>query len=123
MARNRDLFPLPCLYVEKLERPQSVSRSVKRRVHRRIHLQRRVNLAVSSLNSFFLGFDNPFVQHVNDLEKLPQGQRETLKFILKRVASAGPPPPNASCAGAIHALRVAGSPYGGLCPALAKWCQ
>ena len=47
------------------------------------------------------------------MEELDTGRKDVLRLILRRVQLAGAPTRGASHAGAIHALRVASSPYGG----------
>lgn len=80
---------------------------------RRMHIERETNLAVSSLNSLFMGYDPGVVQQVplSQLDSLHQGQQYALRHILRRVRGAGGPPLKACRAGALAALRIASSPY------------
>lgn len=111
----RDLFPLPHLESPTSIRSLTICRKVRRRLMRRKHVIEEANLAVSALNSLYLGFDPGVVQtcSFDCLSEIPQGQRETLRFVVARVFGTGGPPLGARCAGALKALRVASSPYAG----------
>ncbi|CAJ1362253.1 unnamed protein product [Effrenium voratum] len=79
-----------------------------------MHLQEGVNLAITSLNSLFSGRDEDgAVQFVSSLDELNLVQRDAMVHIIRRVRSFGGRPLNASRAGALQALRIACSPYGG----------
>ena len=111
----RDILPLPHLEQSAGFQSLTICRKVRRRILKRRHVVNEVNLAVSALNSLYLGFDPGVVQtcSFDCLSELPQGQRETLRFLVTRVLGTGGPPLGARCAGALKALRVASSPYAG----------
>ena len=112
--RQRDLLPLPYLKEDGPFSGSCLSRETRRRIQRRMHVASEVNKAITSLNLLFSGgFEtgNEFV--VLALEQMPLAQREAIKQIIARVKQAGGPPKDASLAGALQALRVAYSPYGG----------
>ena len=69
---------------------------------------------IKSLNALYSGgtYARP-VRRVTDLGGLPLAQRQALYHILRRVREFGPPPSHISTAGALEALRIACSPYGG----------
>lgn len=110
-GRNRDIFPLPFLK-EDLEIRDQVSRSVERRLKSRHAINKRVNMAVHSLNSmFFGGGKSHMTRTVDHLSDLNSSQQDAMRNIIDRVQLMGPPPPDASSAGALSALRAAGSSY------------
>ena len=113
--RQRDLLPLPHLALEFCRSPGKLSRKVHRRVLRRVHVQRETNAAVSALNSLYLGYDPGTICTVSSssMEELPEHQRETLLHLIRGVKGVGGPPEGARGTGALEALRVASSPYGG----------
>ncbi len=110
-GRNRDIFPLPFLK-ERFEIGHQVSRSVERRVKHRHAVNKRVNMAVHSLNSmFFGGGKSHLTSTVDHLSDLTSSQQDAMRNIIDRVQLMGPPPSDASSAGALSALRAAGSSY------------
>ena len=103
-GRNRDVFPLPYLK-EAPGVSRDVSRSVQRRERGKNFTTRRVNMAISSLNSMWFGSGKSFkISTVDQLEDLPLVQRDAIKGIIKKVKLMGPPPDNAS---RLCALRAA----------------
>ena len=114
LERERDIFPLPKLAVEKLPPRGQLCRAVERRILRRSHVQKQVNLAVEALNSMYFGREHyvaPMpIRAVKELNH--QSQRDTMEHLISRVHAAGAPPLHLSHSGAINALRVASSPYG-----------
>ena len=106
-GRNRDVFPLP--YLKEVSGvSRDVIRSVQRRERGKNFTTRRVNMAISSLNSMWFGGGKSFkISTVDRLEALPLVQRDAIKGIIKKVKWMGPPPTNASRQGALCALRAA----------------
>ncbi len=113
-GEGRDIFPLPLLVLQEIPSSFSVSRSVQRRLQRRLHVQKYVNKAVTGLNSmYFGGLRGHGVPPIVNLQQLSHsGKRGVLRHLISRVQAAGCPPTNLKYSGAIHALRVASSPYG-----------
>ena len=112
-GRLRDVPPLPHLVCDSGISSSSMCRSVRRRILRKYHIIRETNLAVSALNSLYLGYDPGVVQSIQpaDINSLCLGQAETMNYLMKRVREAGGPPVASSRARALSALRVACSPY------------
>eukprot|EP00438_Fugacium_kawagutii_P002019 Skav214231 [mRNA] locus=scaffold1133:6956:10370:+ [translate_table: standard] len=104
--RHRDLFPLPRLEVDRIQKP-GLCRTTLRRVLSRA----RVGRAIDSLNSLFFGsMSHPMPAAVSGLDGLPLIQREAISSIIDAVKMMGAPP-NACDSGALKALRVAASAY------------
>ena len=113
-GRQRDVLPLPLLVEEAVPKERSLSRACLRRIHRRAHVQREANLVIKSLNPLYTnGKLTDSSSRVSDLGVLPEVQRLAITHVLKRVKEFGPPPLHVSTAGALEALRIAYSPYGG----------
>lgn len=113
-GRTRDLFPLPTLKEEQAVRGgvcRAVARRVQRRVQRRGHIIKRVNMAITSLNSLFFGKSGITGGEVSNISSLPLCQRLCIKDLLSAVESFGAKPANASHSGALQALRVPGGSY------------
>ena len=113
-GRQRDLLPLPLLVEEAIHEHGRLSRVTVRRIQKRAHVQREANFVIKSLNALYTGGSSsgPGVM-VSDLRELPSAQRHAISHILRRVRECGPPPLHVTTAGALEALRVAYSPYGG----------
>ena len=109
-GRTRDLFPLPTLKEEQAVRG-GVCRAVARRVQRRGHIIKRVNMAITSLNSLFFGKSGITGGEVSNISSLPLCQRLCIKDLLSAVEAFGAKPANASHSGALQALRVPGGSY------------
>ena len=109
-GRTRDLFPLPTLKEEQAVRG-GVCRAVARRVQRRGHIIKRVNMAITSLNSLFFGKSGITGGEVSNISSLPLCQRLCIKDLISAVVSFGAKPANASHSGALQALRVPGGSY------------
>ncbi|CAE7708857.1 AMY1.1 [Symbiodinium sp. CCMP2592] len=91
-----------------------LARGTRRRIQKRMHVVEEVNKAITSLNLLFSGgFETGNEFHALALEDMPLAQRGAVKQIIARVKQAGAPPKDASTAGALQALRVAYSRYGG----------
>ena len=91
---------------------RSLSRSVQRRILRREAIRKRVNLAISALNSMFSGGNKTYaVEAVRDLRGLPQVQRDAILHIVCNVKRCGVAPAGACYSGAIDALRVSCGSY------------
>lgn len=95
--RQRDVFPLPRLPVQPLQK-RFLNRGTQRRIHSRAAITRRANLR----------WDSPVV---DDISVLPLVQQDAIKNVLKKVSQLGPPPLDACSQGAMNALRTAGSSY------------
>ena len=108
--RRRDIFPLPTIADESVSNA-SLSRAVRRRLEARSSVNKRVNLAVNSLNSMWFGGSSKYTKwEVSSLSGLPACQRDAMQNILQCVKCMGAPL-EASCHGALCALRAAGSAY------------
>ena len=113
-GRQRDLLPLPLLVEEAVHEYGSLSRVTLRRIQKFAHVRREANLIIKSLNALYLGgVDSRPGIMVSDLRLLPPSQRRAIHHILRRVRECGPAPVHVTTAGALEALRVAYSPYGG----------
>ena len=122
-SRHRDLFPLPSLKEDSGVRG-SVSHAVRRRIHRRNFNVKRVNLAISSLNSLFYGGEGRFKPWcADDLSSLPHCQRESLGAIIQSIKAFGSPPANASRSGALQALRTISDGYSDPEPGVGSVCS
>ena len=110
-SRNRDLFPLPFVAVGD-KGASDVCRSVRRRILRKRHIDEKVNLSVAALNSLWFGGGSRYKRETcSDLSSLPAHQREALNHIRDSILKMGPPPDDASCQGALSALRAPVSGY------------
>lgn len=108
--RNRDIFPLPRLRVDAVQK-HSLCRATSRRILCRARIAERANQAIDSLNSLFFGTSGfPTGEAVGGLDGLPLLQREAITSILSAVRTMGAPP-TATDSGALKALRVAASAY------------
>ena len=113
-GRQRDLLPLPLLVEEAVHHGSRLSRATIRRIQKRTHVQREANLVIGSLNALYTGGKfSGSTSRVSDLECLPLSQRMAIKNIIRRVRDMGGPPEHVTTAGALEALRIAYSPYGG----------
>ncbi|CAL1136372.1 unnamed protein product [Cladocopium goreaui] len=91
---------------------RGICRSVKQRCFKRAAVNKRVNLAITALNSLFFGNDSWEVpQTCHDLRALPSPQRDAIQNIIKCVKDAGGPPKGACYSEALKALRVASNGY------------
>ena len=114
-GRSRDICPLPCLEELQVSQPR-VCRSVSRRVRANAHITGRINMATRALSSLFFGGGDRFPRRsVRSLDGLPLCQQEAIKGIVKRVRRFGKPPRDASCQGALSALRAPASGYENPC--------
>lgn len=91
-GRRRDIFPLPTL-----RSPGAVSGRVCRAVKRRIQCKdaevRRVNMALTALNSLFLGGNKQMASSVVDsVQGLPLCQQDVIRSVIKRIQLLGGPP-------------------------------
>ena len=69
--RRRDIFPLPTIADESVSNA-SLSRAVRRRLEARSSVNKRVNLAVNSLNSMWFGGSSKYTKwEVSSLSGLP----------------------------------------------------
>ena len=110
--RCRDVFPLPMMEGEARIARRGICRSVKQRCFKRAAVNKRVNLAITALNSLFFGNDSWEVpQTCHDLRALPSPQRDAIQNIIKCVKDAGGPPKGACYSEALKALRVASNGY------------
>ena len=88
-GRTRDLFPLPTLKEEQAVRG-GVCRAVARRVQRRGHIIKRVNMAITSLNSLFFGKSGITGGEVSNISSLPLCQRLCIKDLISAVVPSQP---------------------------------
>lgn len=109
--RQRDVFPLPQLQVEKISNRCS-SRSVQRRVQRRAAVGGQVNHAINALNLLFSGRSvSPETGCCSTVGELPMIQQDAIPNIIQAVKGLGEPPSGACGQGALKALRAAPSMY------------
>ena len=110
-SRTRDLFPLPTLEEPGLVQG-NVCRAVRRRIHKNHYDMKRVNMAITSLNSLFFGGGKRVKNwSTGDLANLPICQRDSLRSIVQSIRAFGAPPPGASSSGALQALRTVSDGY------------
>lgn len=109
--RDRDVFPLPVFEVTDVVNT-TLSRTVRRRLLKKQWRLKRVNHAILALNSLFSGepFDSP-CKVCSSLDALPLVKADALRRIFEAVNSLGDCPPDASCQGAIDALRATSTAY------------
>ena len=109
--RNRDLFPLPFVDVKR-GCARDVCRTVRRRVQRKQHVDNRRNMIIATLNSLWFGGGSRYKRETfSELKDLPVVQCEALVHIRESIMKMGLPPDNASCQGALSALRAPVSGY------------
>lgn len=83
-GRRRDIFPLPT---------GRVCRAVKRRIQCKDAEVRRVNMALTALNSLFLGGNKQMASSVVDsVQGLPLCQQDVIRSVIKRIQLLGGPP-------------------------------
>lgn len=107
--RNRDVFPLPSLKMVELQK--GVRHTVQRRLRKLTAITKLVNRAIFSLNSLYFGGHSFNRQTVDDISVLPQSQRECIADLVKRASAFGAMPADASCQGALKALRASSGGY------------
>lgn len=110
-GRRRDIFSLPTL-----RSPGAVSGKVCRAVRRRIQCKdaevRRVNMALTALNSLFFGGNKHMASEVVDsVQGLPLCQQDVIRSVIKRIQLLGSPPSDACRSGALSALRATSGSY------------
>ena len=111
-GRVRDIYPLPLLEVDLEVAKKGTCRSVQKRCLKRIAVAKRVNMAITSLNSLYFGTDEFKAPTIcRELNSLPLLQRDSIKHIIKQVKDAGGPPRGACYSEALKALRVASNGY------------
>ena len=89
-----------------------LSRAVRRRIEASNALKKRVNGAISALNSLWFGGSLRYrAWEIEHMDGLPLAQRDALSHIQRCVRDLGPPPDGASRQGALQALRAASCSY------------
>lgn len=99
------------MFVEEV-RNTTLSRAVRRRLLRKNWRLKRVNKSVLALNSLFSGelLDSSF-SVCHSLDALPRVKADALRRVIEAVNTLGDCPPDATCQGAIDALRASSSSY------------
>lgn len=110
-GRDRDVFPLPTLHVEDV-RNTLLSRAVRRRLLRKVWRLKRVNQCILALNSLFSGeLQFSSLSICRNLDALPLVKADAIRRIIEAVNTLHDCPPDASCQGAIDALRASSLSY------------